>query len=72
MGDVERSANQEPDGITTEQAARLKDHCDLWIARAMRTDPIEPDKIVPAIEELYRAAGARHERMLSMKGGKSL
>ena len=61
---AKESPNQEGDGIAPKEAARLEDHDDLWIARAMRTDPIEPDKIVPAIEGLYRAAGLKKPRVV--------
>jgi hypothetical protein len=36
----------------------------MWIERAYRTDPIEPDKIVPAIEGLYHAAGLKRPRVV--------
>ena len=45
-------------GITPEEKIALDAHAKMWIARIMRTDPIEPDKIAPAIEALYAAADA--------------
>jgi len=44
-------------GITEGERAAMAEHAKLWIARAMRTDPIELDKITTAIESLYAAAG---------------
>jgi len=43
-------------GITPEEKTRLDAHTQVWTKRALRTDPIEPDKIIPAIEGLYRTA----------------
>ena len=49
----------------TERDKQLIDrHATLWIDRAMRTDPIEPDKIIPAIEGLYRHAGMKTPRVV--------
>ena len=38
-------------------------HTKKWIDVAMRTDPIEPDKIIPAIEGLYAAAGLKNREL---------
>jgi len=43
-------------GITVEEKAAMDAHAKMWIARAMRTDPIEPDKITATIKGLYRTA----------------
>lgn len=42
--------------ITDEQRGALKKHADLWIGRAFRTEPINPEAIIPAIKALYAAA----------------
>jgi hypothetical protein len=51
-------------GITPAERSALKKHAQMWIERAYRIDPIEPDKIVPAITRLYRAAGLRCPRVV--------
>jgi hypothetical protein len=51
-------------GIAPDEERRMREHAQLWIAKAFRTDPIEPDKIVPAIEELYAAAGLPAPRVV--------
>jgi hypothetical protein len=51
-------------GITAEEKTALDKHAKLWISRAMRTDPIEPEKIVPAIEGIYAAAGLKKPRVV--------
>ncbi|WP_245440201.1 DUF6745 domain-containing protein [Mesorhizobium sp. Z1-4] len=51
-------------GITPEERLRMDEHAKLWISRAFRTDPIEPDKIIPAIEGLYAVAGLKKPRVV--------
>ena len=51
-------------GITPDEKRRMNEHVKLWTSRALRTDPIEPDKIVPAIEGLYAAAGLKTPRVV--------
>src|SRR3990167_5079609 len=51
-------------GITAEEAVLLKEHADLWISRILRTAPIEPEKIIPAIEALYAVAGLARPRVI--------
>ena len=51
-------------GITLEEKARLDEHAKLWISRAMRTERIEPEKITPAIEGIYAAAGLKKPKVV--------
>ena len=51
-------------GVTAEEKLRLDEHAKLWISRALRTAPIQPDEIVPAIKAVYRAAGLREPRVV--------
>jgi hypothetical protein len=51
-------------GITEDERAALARHAETWIARALRTDPIVPELIVPAIEDLYAAAGLDKPRVV--------
>jgi hypothetical protein len=40
-------------GVTPYELEAMRRHADLWIERALRTEPIDPARIVPAIEGLY-------------------
>ena len=64
MAKIVRTATKVTGGVTDDELARMRDHSALWINRAFRTDPIEPDKIVPAIERLYAAAGLKKPRVV--------
>ena len=61
---IVRTKSKALGGITEHEKALMDEHAKLWIARAMRTDPIEPDKIIPAIEGLYAAAGLKKPRVV--------
>ena len=62
MTGIVRTATKAHGGITPEEKARMDEHAALWIERSMRTSPIEPDKIAPAIKGLYAAAGLKEPR----------
>ena len=64
MTKIIRTATEAKGGITPEEKAALDAHAHLWIERALRTDPIEPDKIIPAIEGIYTAAGLKKPRVV--------
>jgi len=51
-------------GITEHEKRLMEEHAKVWIARALRTEPIEPDKIIPAIEGIYAAAGLKKPRIV--------
>jgi hypothetical protein len=51
-------------GITKHERQLMGEHAKLWISRMMRTDPIEPDKIIPAIEGIYAAVGLKKPRIV--------
>ncbi len=59
-----RTKSKAHGGITAHEKQIMDEHANLWIARAMRTAPIEPDKIIPAIEGLYAAAGLKKPRVV--------
>jgi hypothetical protein len=50
MSKIIRTKSKAHGGITSEEKEKMSAHAQLWISRAMRTDPIEPEKIIPAIE----------------------
>ena len=61
---IVRTKSRATGGITEQEKKLMDGHARLWIARAMRTDPIEADKIIPAIEGLYRVAGLKKPRVV--------
>lgn len=64
MGKIVRTKTNAQGGITPEEKSRMDEYAKLWIERAKRTKPIEPEKIVPAIEGLYKAAGLKKPRVV--------
>ena len=64
MAKIVRTKSKALGGITSRERALMKDHADLWIGRALRTDPIEPEKIIPVIEGLYAVAGLKKPRVV--------
>ena len=64
MMDIVRTPTKALGGITPEEKVKLDAVSQEWIKVALRTDPIEPDKIVPAIEGLYAAAGLKKPRVV--------
>ncbi len=59
-----RTPTRAEGGITESERAQMRALSEVWINRAFRTDPIEPDKIIPAIEGLYAAAGLKKPRVV--------
>lgn len=64
MAKIIRTPTRAEGGITPEEKVAMDAIAQKWIGIAMRTDPIEPDKIVPAIHALYAAAGLKHPRVV--------
>ncbi|WP_212748070.1 hypothetical protein, partial [Pseudoalteromonas piscicida] len=64
MTNIIRTKHKAHGGITAREKELMDEHARLWISRAMRTDPIEADKIVPAIEGIYAAAGWKRPRIV--------
>src|SRR5271157_6210291 len=64
MANIIRTPTKAHGGITPEEKQQMDDHAKLWISRAMRTDPIEPDKIIYAIERLYEVSGLKKPRVV--------
>jgi hypothetical protein len=59
-----RTKTKASGGITEREKVLMDEHARLWISRAMRTNPIEPEKIMPAIKSLYAAAGLKKPRVI--------
>ncbi|MCX7898508.1 MAG: hypothetical protein N2444_00195 [Methylocystis sp.] len=64
MAKIVRTSNKATGEITKEEKEALAEHTKLWIKRAFRTEPIEPEKIIPAIEGLCEAAGLKKPRVV--------
>jgi cytoskeletal protein RodZ len=64
MTKIVRAPTEAKGGITPEEAVKLKTHADLWIDRIMRTESIEPSRIVPAVERLYEVSGLKRPRVV--------
>ena len=64
MAKIIRTPTRAEGGLTPEEKTKLDAHAQMWIDRAMRIDPTEPEKIVPAIEGLYAAAGLKKPRVV--------
>jgi len=64
MTKIIRTKTKAHGGITAKEKALMDKHLQLWISRAMRTAPIEPDKIITAIEGIYDAAGLKKPRVV--------
>ncbi len=64
MAKIIRRPDRAEGGITEEERQQFKECVEFWTKVAYRTDPIEPDKIVPAIEGMYAAAGLKKPRVV--------
>ena len=64
MAKIIRTPTRAEGGITPEEKVAMDAIAQKWIGIAMRTDPIEPDKIVPAVHALYAVAGLKQPRVV--------
>ena len=64
MAKIIRERNKAHGGVAQEEKRRMAEHAKLWISRAMRTEPIDPAKIIPAIEGIYAAANLKKPRVI--------
>ena len=64
MAKIIRTPTRAEGGITPEEKLAMDAIAQKWIGIAMRTDPIEPEKIVPAIHALYAVAGLKQPRVV--------
>lgn len=64
MAGIVRTPLRAEGGLTEGERSRMAAHADLWIERIMRTDPIDPAVIVPAIKGLYGVAGLGEPRVV--------
>ena len=64
MAKIIRTPTRAEGGITPEEKLAMDAIAQKWIGVAMRTDPIEQEKIIPAIHRLYEAAGLKKPRVV--------
>ena len=64
MSKIVRTKTLAKGGITPGEKARMDLIAQKWIGIAMQTDPIDPDKITPAIHALYATAGLKKPRVV--------
>jgi len=64
MNKIVRTPTKVTGGITPEEKLRLDEHANLWKGRILRTEKIIPEKIIPAIEGIYAAAGRKKPRVI--------
>lgn len=55
MSKIVRTPTKATGGITAAEREQMRAHSDMWIRRAMRTDPIEPEKIIPSNRDFWRS-----------------
>ncbi len=61
---IVRTKTRAEGGITEKELIELKKVSECWIKNAMRTDSVNPEKIVPAIEKLYEVSGLKKPRVV--------
>lgn len=64
MAKIIRTPTRAEGGLMPDEERRMVEHTKMWVSRAFRTAPIEPSKIVPAIEGIYAAAGLKKPRVV--------
>ena len=61
---IVRTLTKAMGGVTPAEAQALKAHAAKWIANAMSTAPVAPERLVPAIKALYAAADLKEPRVV--------
>ena len=61
---ITRTPTKAAGGITQEEKRLLDEHARKWVKIIMRTEPIDPAKIIPAIERLYEVSGRKKPRVV--------
>ena len=64
MAKISRTSTRATGGITATEKAQLDDVADFWIANALRTDSADINKLAPAIQGIYKAAGLKKPRVV--------
>ena len=64
MNKIIRTPSKAHGGITSVEKEKMDQHAKLWIARAMRTEPINREKITLSIQALYKAANLPLPRVI--------
>ena len=64
MSKIIRTPSRVTGGITPQEKVALDAHATKWIANAMSTEPVAPERLVPAIKALYSAARLKEPRVV--------
>ncbi|WP_211091313.1 DUF6745 domain-containing protein [Pseudothauera rhizosphaerae] len=64
MTNIVRTPRKALGGITEAEKVVLDAHAAKWTTNALRTDPVDPDRLVPAIKSLYAAADMKAPRVV--------
>ena len=64
MTKIIRTATQAKGGITAAEKAAFKIHAEKWINNALRTDPVDTDRVTAAIKSLYSSAGLKEPQVI--------
>ncbi len=59
----DRFSKHELREVTPELLSALESHAAGWIANALSTEPVAPERLVPAVHALYAAAGLKQPRV---------
>lgn len=59
MVDTIRTPTHVSGPVTPEEEEKMRAHNKLWVSRALRTDPINPEKISEAIKNMYTVLGLK-------------
>lgn len=62
--EIVRTPTRASGGLTAEEREKMKAYTEMWVKRILRTDPIIPEKIIPAIKELYKVSGLKEPRVV--------
>ncbi len=62
--DYVRTPTRATGGITPQEKIALDAHTQKWIANALSTEPVAPERLVPAIKALYAAAELKEPRVV--------
>jgi hypothetical protein len=64
MTRIVRTPTRAEGGLTASERAAMAENVKLWTARALRTEPADPSKLVPAIKGIYAAAKLKEPRVV--------
>jgi hypothetical protein len=64
MAKITRTPTRATGGITEQERQQLSVHTQRWIANALSTEPVNPERLTKAIHSLYAAANLNSPRVV--------